>query len=229
MLVCPHVPCCLFQHLIIDLSTHPLACLLGANKALITPCLVCVSLCLGSCWWTAWPCQPPTLRPGLYPTQTRRDDASGLRLTPPAFLPAPPALCCVGFLFVLLTHFYFKLGFPFLNAISLYTDRLGLTPTCDPATVFCAMKPYSHPLPGRDIALIQNPDHHQTLGATKEKHASLSHSPSNPHLQSPATGGPGDYWRVSGKRMRCGSPPPLFPSCSPISLGSPSPSFSGSP
>lgn len=63
---CPLLP--VQQHLIIGLSTHPLACLLGANKALNAPCLVCLSLCLSSCRRTAWPCQPPTLRPGLCPS-----------------------------------------------------------------------------------------------------------------------------------------------------------------
>lgn len=39
MFTCPLVPCCLPKHPTIGLSTHPLACLLGANKALITPSL----------------------------------------------------------------------------------------------------------------------------------------------------------------------------------------------
>ena len=37
MLPCPHVPCCLSEHPTIGLLAHPLACLLGANKALIAP------------------------------------------------------------------------------------------------------------------------------------------------------------------------------------------------
>lgn len=85
-------------------------------------------------------------------------------------------------------------------------------PACGPPTVFCAMKPRSQPFQGRDTAPIQNPDHHQTLGSAKGKHASTTRLPT-PHLPSPATGVPGDYWRL-WEMDKVGAP--VFPSYSPI-------------
>lgn len=78
-------------------------------------------------------------------------------------------------------------------------------PACGPPTVFCAMKPRSQPFQGRDTAPIWNPDHHQTLGSAKGKHASTIRLPT-PRLPSSAAGGPGDYWRLSGRWTRWGGP-----------------------
>ena len=70
-------------------------------------------------------------------------------------------------------------------------------PVCGPPTVFCAMKPHSQPFQGRNTAPIQNPDHHQTLGLAKGKHASTIRLPTPPpRLPSPATGVPEDYRRL---------------------------------
>ena len=69
--------------------------------------------------------------------------------------------------------------------ISVY--RLaGPHPLCGPPTVFCAMKPRSQPFHGRDTTPIQKPDHHQTLGSAKGKHASTTRLPTptcHPQLQ----------------------------------------------
>lgn len=81
-------------------------------------------------------------------------------------------------------------------------------PACGPPTVFCAMKPRSQPFQGRDTAPIWNPDHHQTLGSAKGKHALTIRLPTPPPPGPPssATGGPADYRRLSGRWTRWGAP-----------------------